>query len=331
MYPLKFQPVFQKRLWGGHRLRSVLGKPAPAHEPIGESWELADLPAGTVKADSKGAAADGSLSSVIANGPHAGKSLHQLLQTSDFKLQTSHFPLLIKFLDAQQDLSVQVHPDAAYCKAKPGSHLKSEAWYIVHADPGSRIFKGVKTGVTKEQFATALKTGAVEPLMNAIKVRTGDCHFLPSGTLHAMGAGILAAEVQTPSDTTFRVFDWNRLEASGKPRTLHIQEALECIDFAPPAPPQPVVIEGAGSPVATRLVACDYFTIDRIELPEGDTQIVAPEMAVWIILQGQGVIAVDGQAPTAFTRGDTLLLPPEMKDPRVRTIAQCAWLEVRLP
>jgi mannose-6-phosphate isomerase len=167
--------------------------------------------------------------------------------------------------------------------------------------------------------------------MNAIKVRTGDCYFLPSGTLHAMGAGILAAEVQTPSDTTFRVYDWNRLEASGKPRTLHVDQALECIDFSPAIPAQPMVTDGSGSPVATRLVACDYFSIDRIVLPEGDMQVVAPEMAVWIILQGQGVITVDDAGPTAFARGDTLLLPPEMKNPRVRTIAQCAWLEVRVP
>jgi mannose-6-phosphate isomerase len=276
---------------------------------------------------------------VIANGAWAGKRLHEVLpnfksQISDFKSQISdfrsgYFPLLIKFLDAQQDLSVQVHPDAAYCKAHRGSHLKSEAWYILHAEPGARIYKGVKPGVTREQFRAALEAGAVEPLLNVIRVRTGDCHFLPSGTVHAMGAGILAAEVQTPSDTTFRVFDWNRLEASGKPRTLHIAEALECISFEAAAVPQ--AIEGSGSPVATRLVACEFFTIDRVEVPQGDTQIVSPGMAVWIILQGQGVISAGDCPPTAFARGDTILLPAGMKDPRVRTIADCAWLEVRVP
>ncbi|HVT80662.1 MAG TPA: type I phosphomannose isomerase catalytic subunit [Phycisphaerae bacterium] len=330
MYPLKFQPVFQKRLWGGNRLRTVLGKSAPAEETIGESWELADLPAGTVKADSRGAAADGSLASVITNGAWAGKTVHDVI--SDLKFESSdskrgYFPLLIKFLDASQDLSVQVHPDAAYCKAHPGSHLKSEAWYILHAEPGARIYKGVKAGVTREQFKAGLEGGNVEPLLNVIRVRTGDCHFLPSGTVHAMGAGILAAEVQTPSDTTFRVFDWNRLEANGKPRTLHIKEALECISFDAVATPS--AIEGSGSPVATRLAACEFFTIDRVELPLGDTQIVAPEMAVWIVLNGQGVITVDGQANTAFAKGDTLLLPAGMENPRVRTIADCAWLEVK--
>jgi len=329
MYPLKFQPVFQKRLWGGNRLRTVLGKAAPMDEPIGESWELADLPAGTVKSDSRGAAADGSLSSVIANGAWAGRTVNQAWGEQKSENRKSYFPLLIKFLDAAQDLSVQVHPDAAYCKAHPGSHLKSEAWYILHADPGARIYKGVKAGVTREQFKAALEAGNVEPLLNMTKVRTGDCHFLPSGTVHAMGGGILAAEVQTPSDTTFRVFDWNRLEANGKPRTLHIKEALECISFEAAAMPR--AIDGSGSPVATRLAACKFFTIDRVELPQGDTQIVAPEMAVWIVLNGQGVITVDGQANTAFAKGDTLLLPGSMKNPRVRTIAECAWLEVRVP
>ena len=164
MYPLKFQPVFQKRLWGGQKLRAVLGRPVPAdraRETVGESWELADLPPGTVKADSAGGAADGSLSSVIANGPWAGKRLHEALGQADFKSQISdfkagYFPLLIKYLDAAQDLSVQVHPDAAYAASHPGAALKSEAWYILQAEPGAKIYKGVKAGVTREQFARAL-------------------------------------------------------------------------------------------------------------------------------------------------------------------------------
>jgi mannose-6-phosphate isomerase len=331
MYPLKFKPVFQKRIWGGHRLRSLLHKPVPPdleREPLGESWEIADLPPGTVKADSKGAAPDGSISSIVANGPFAGKNLHTLLP--DLGLGAlRHFPLLVKFLDAQQDLSVQVHPDAAYCRTHPDAHLKCEAWYVLHAEPGARIYKGLKPGVTRAQFASALETGAVEPLLHAIRVRPGDCHYLQSGTVHALGAGILAAEVQTPSDTTFRVFDWNRLAPDGKPRALHVKEALDCIDLAPSAvAPIP---QGDRAGTATRLVSGDHFTLDRVELAPARQQPTPPGLAIWIILEGQGVIAADGYPPTAFARGDTLLLPASMKNPALKTIAKCTWLEARVP
>jgi mannose-6-phosphate isomerase len=334
VYPLKFQPVFQKRLWGGQKLRTVLGRPIPGdwqRAAIGESWELADLPVGTVKADSSGAAADGSLSSVIANGPWAGKTLHEALKNAGSGIQKSNsgqFPLLIKFLDAAQDLSVQVHPDEAYCRSHSGAHLKSEAWYILHAEPGAKIYKGVKAGVTKEAFRAALQTGQVAPLLNAIPVRAGDCHYLSSGTVHALGAGLLVAEVQTPSDTTFRVFDWNRLTADGKPRTLHVEEALACIQFAPPSEER---LAGGGTVGATRLAECEHFTIDRVEMPRNVQQALDPQMAVWIILRGQGVITVEGQMPTAFARGDTLLLPAGMRGAQVKTVADAAWLDVRVP
>jgi mannose-6-phosphate isomerase len=340
MYPFKFQPVFQQRLWGGQRLRSLLGK-APGHEfdgkPVGESWELADLPPGTVKADSKGAAADGSLSSIITTGPMARETLQSALKQwpgimgtppSAVPLNRGHFPLLIKFLDAQQDLSVQVHPDHAYVRANPQCHLKNEAWYIVHAEPGARIYKGLKPGVTKDQFRSALENGAVEPLLNTIRVRAGDCHYLQSGTVHALGAGILAAEVQTPSDTTFRVFDWNRLGPDGKPRALHVKEALECIDFAATGAPQPTAHAPGGA--GTRLVSCDCFTLDRVTARQGETRPLPPQLAVWIILEGQGVVTCDGYGPTAFARGDTLLLPANMKDGAVRTIANCTWVEAKV-
>jgi mannose-6-phosphate isomerase len=341
MYPLKFKPVFQKRIWGGQRLRSLLNKALPAELAggagggggVGESWELADLPPGTVKADSTGAAADGSLSSAIANGPWAGRTLRDVWQEQSGGgggKGGGHFPLLIKFLDSAQDLSVQVHPDEAYCRSHPGSHLKSEAWYIMHAEPGAKIYKGVKAGVTKEAFRTALQTGQVATLLNAIPVRTGDCHYLPSGTVHALGAGLLVAEVQTPSDTTFRVFDWNRLGADGKPRTLHVEEALACIRFTPPVA-EPLTGGAAGGAGAVRLAQCEHFTIDRVEMPRDVQRPLDPALAVWIILRGQGVITLEGALPTAFTRGDTLLLPAGMNGAQVKTVADAAWLDVRVP
>jgi mannose-6-phosphate isomerase len=335
MYPLKFKPVFQKRIWGGQRLRGVLGKALPAEfigAAVGESWELADLPAGTVKADSTGAAADGSMASVITNGPLAGRSLHEvwceILGTAGVKAAKAHFPLLIKFLDAGQDLSVQVHPDEAFCRDHAGAHLKSEAWYILHAEPGAKIYKGVKPGVTKEAFRAALATGQVAPLLNAIPVRAGDCHYLPSGTVHALGAGLLCAEVQTPSDTTFRVFDWNRSGADGKPRALHVEEALACICFGPTAVES---LTGTGEAGVRRVAQCEHFTIDRVERGRDVQKPIGSEMAVWIVEKGQGVINVEGYSPTAFARGETLLLPPGMKGAVVKTVADAGWLEVKVP
>lgn len=343
-YPLKFKPVFQNRIWGGDRLGKVLGKKLPAElagQPVGESWELADLPAGTVKKDSAGAQADGSLSSVITNGAYAGKTLAEVLASPEGKAilgkaPTNHgrFPLLVKFLDAQSDLSVQVHPDAAYCEKHPGSHIKSECWYVMHAEPGAKIYKGLKPGVTRELFAQAIEKGEVEPLLHAIKVKVGDCHYLKSGTVHALGAGILAAEVQTPSDTTFRVFDWNRLGPDGKARALHVTEALETINFAGEDP----LSGGKKSHVASvfttvsRLVTCEYFTLERVKMvAEFEQEIPYSEPVVWIVLDGQAVINCDGAAPTAVTRGDTLLLPANMKNAKVKMVTDCAWLEAKLP
>jgi mannose-6-phosphate isomerase len=350
MYPLKFEPIFQQRIWGGRRLKDVLAKHDPhaqGQDCVGEAWELADLPPGTVKKDSAGGAADGSFSNRVTNGPWKGQTLHQILTrynqpaadgrrplTGNAPLTHGHFPLLIKFLDAQTDLSVQVHPDDKYCAANPQAHLKSEAWYIMHADPGAKIYKGVKPGVTKEAFRAALQTGDVEPLLKAIPVRTGDCHYLKSGTVHALGAGILAAEVQTPSDTTFRVFDWNRLGADGKPRALHIDEAMAVIDFSPvTTDPAGIRSHVAGMFTAvSRLVNCEYFTLERVRMSESvEQEIPYAEPVVWIVLDGQGVITCDGAGPTAFTKGDTLLLPANIANAKVKTITDTLWLEAKLP
>jgi mannose-6-phosphate isomerase len=308
------------------------------------------LPAGTVKGDSVGAAADGSLSSVITNGPWKGKSLHDVLtETRNAKRETRNdedgtdsimgrvplkngrFPLLIKFLDAQTDLSVQVHPNEAYAAKDADAHLKSEAWYVLYAEPGAKIYKGVKPGVDAAAFRAALESGRVEPLLNAIPVRAGDCHYLRSGTVHALGAGILAAEVQTPSDTTFRVFDWNRLGPDGKPRALHVEQAMEVIDFAGLLTLERREV-GHGTTGNMRLVSCDYFNINRTKLIGGQQQmLVDAEPIVLIATEGQGVITCDGTGPTAFTRGDTLLIPANIKNGLIKAIADCAWLEARLP
>ncbi|MFG0260002.1 MAG: type I phosphomannose isomerase catalytic subunit, partial [Phycisphaerales bacterium JB041] len=237
-YVLTFEPILKAKVWGGRRLER-LGKPLPAGVDVGESWEIADL-----ASTSAGGGGGDAARSVISNGPLAGRTLHEAMDLWGERLlgraarsAAGGFPLLVKFLDAREHLSVQVHPSPEYARAHPDAHLKTECWYVVDAEPGSVIYKGVRPGVTRTDFERALRAGqggGVVELLDAVPALVGDCHNLPSGTLHALGAGVLVAEVQTPSDTTFRVYDW-AAEFGRAGRELHVEQALACIDFSPAA------------------------------------------------------------------------------------------------
>ena len=336
LYPLKFTPRFVPKMWGGRKLETVLGKALPPDKPIGESWELYDFPPGQVENSTEW------LSSPVANGPLAGRTLHSLVEEfgtavhGDVPLTGPHgqFPILIKFLDAQQDLSIQVHPDCDYAAAHTNAHLKTEAWYVLQHDAGSRLLKGVKPGVTREAFRQGIEQGTVEQLVNAVSVKEGQCHFLPSGTIHALGAGTLVAEVQTPSDTTFRVYDFNRTDPStGKPRTLHVEQALECIDFSGAEPPQKRSHVAGFFTTVSRLVTSEHFVLEIVRMTEGiEEPVPYDQPVVWVMLQGTAEVRVDGvKDPTRFTRGDTVLLPAAMKNPVIKTTADCVWLEVTFP
>lgn len=337
LYPLKFKPRFVEKMWGGRKIETVLGKPLPPDKPIGESWELYDFPPGVV---------DGSttwLSSEIANGPLAGRTLHGL--TGEFgrdllgDVQPSgplgQFPILIKFLDAREDLSVQVHPDDAYVERHPAASVKNEAWYVLQSEPGARILKGVRSGTSPDDFRRALNAGTVEQCLNTVRVRPGASYYLPSGTAHALGAGILVAEVQTPSDTTFRVYDFDRTDPStGKPRTLHVEQALECIDFSGKSPPGQQRSHVAGLfTTVTRLVTAEQFKLEKVRMTEGVQEPVPYDQpVVWIMLEGQAEISVKGATePTALGPNETVLLPATMKEPMIKTLKDCVWLEVTFP
>jgi mannose-6-phosphate isomerase len=336
LYPLKFKPRFVEKLWGGRKIETVLGKKLPTNKPVGESWELYDFPPGVV---------DGSrdwISAEIANGPLAGRTLHQLVQdfgrdlTGDVQLTGKHgqFPILIKFLDAREDLSVQVHPDQDYANTNPDAHLKSEAWYVLQHDEGARILKGLVPGTTRDAFAAATAAGNVDQHIKSIPVRDGDCFYLPSGTVHALGAGILAAEVQTPSDTTFRVHDFNRVDPStGKPRTLHVDQALACIDFSGQEEEQKRSHVAGLHTTVSRLVTSPYFKLEKVRFSEGvEESVPYDEPVVWIMLAGSAQVKVDGvKEPTTFKKGDTVLLPAVMKNPVIKTMSDCVWLEVTFP
>ncbi|HEY1686718.1 MAG TPA: type I phosphomannose isomerase catalytic subunit [Tepidisphaeraceae bacterium] len=335
MYPLKFKPRLVEKIWGGRKLQSVLKKDLPVEKPIGESWELYDFPPGVISGE------EGWVSSVVANGPLAGKTLHELSEQfgaelmGDVQLNAQgQFPLLIKFLDAREDLSVQVHPPAEYAAAHPGAYLKTEAWYVMQSDPGARIYKGVQTGVNREHFHESLKAGEMERDLVSIPVKEGDCHFLPSGTVHALGAGILAAEVQTPSDTTFRVFDFNRIDrTTGKPRTLHIEQALECIDFSGRVVAQPRSHVAGYWTTVTRLVTSEFFKIEKVRFVEGfEEALPYDQPVIWMMLEGELELRVtDQREPVRVKKGETVLLPAKMDRPTLRTLSDCSLLEVTFP
>src|SRR5262245_7164495 len=223
LYPLTFHAVLKRYLWGGRRLGSVLGKPIGEGSDYAESWEIADHAQGQ---------------SIVAQGPLVGTTLHDLVASRRDELLGRHapqsrFPLLFKFLDCQRDLSVQVHPDdAAAARLDPPDLGKTEAWLILDAQPGSRVYAGLKAGVDRADLEREVKRGQVVPCLSRFEPQGGDCIFIPAGTVHALGAGLLVAEIQQASDTTYRLFDWNRVGPDGRPRPLHVEQALGAMDFS---------------------------------------------------------------------------------------------------
>jgi len=339
VYPLKFRPRLVPKIWGGRRLEDVLRKPLPAGERVGESWEVYDFPPGALERSEQW------LSAVIDNGLLAGRTLHSVVEAygkelyGDVALVGPHgqFPILIKFLDAREDLSVQVHPDEAYAALNANCHLKSEAWYVLKHEPGAAIYKGLRAGTTREQFEAAIRQGTVMEHVVRVPVKEGQCHYLPSGTVHALGAGVLVAEVQTPSDTTFRLYDFGRVDqGTGRQRELHVEQALDCIDFAgngeaPPAMPRSHVA-GLFTTV-TSLVSTPYFKMEKVRFAQGvEEPVPYDQPVVWIMLEGEAHLTVaEVREPTRLVKGDTVLLPARMKQPVIRTVRDCVWLEVTFP
>ncbi|MCK4873069.1 MAG: class I mannose-6-phosphate isomerase [Phycisphaerales bacterium] len=326
LYPLKFEPIYLDKVWGGRRIES-LGRTLPGgpERSIGESWELADLP------DDAGGAR-----SVVANGPVAGRTLRHVIEQHGEAImghlsltEQGCFPLLVKYLDARESLSIQVHPDEAYAKDHPLLHTKNEAWYVIDAQDGAVIYKGVKEGITREAFAEHIRAGTVADALAAVPVKRGDCHYLPAGTCHAIGAGVMVAEIQTPSDTTFRIFDWGRTD-----RELHVEQALDCIHLSPPQcdrQERRSHIAGVFTTVS-RLIKTDDFEIERIRMSEGYSQeIPYNEPAVWMVLEGSGVITATDAPAVEFTRGETLLIPASLTDARIELHEDTAWLDIQFP
>ena len=221
LYPITVAPLLKERVWGGRRLEELYGKPLPAGVPIGESWEITDRPEGV---------------SMIRNGPLAGKDLRWLMEHHHEEVLGAagsaggRFPLLVKILDAQEKLSLQVHPPADLAASLSGEP-KTELWYVAAAAPGAELYVGLKKGTIRSEFERKIADGAVADCFHRVPVKRGDVMFLPSGRVHALGAGLVIFEIQQNSDTTYRVDDWNRMGLDGKPRELHVEQSLRCIDF----------------------------------------------------------------------------------------------------
>jgi len=330
MGPLEFQPIIKSIRWGGTRLGSELNKPLDGLTDAAESWEIADQ-------------ADGC--SVVSRGPWAGRALSSLRDTHADAIFGDHpssnpFPLLIKFLDAHDRLSLQVHPNDQQALAYGADQRgKTEAWIIIAAEPDSQIYAGLKDGVDRPSLADAMAAGRVESCLHSYRVAAGQAVFIPAGTVHAIGEGILLAEVQQQSNLTFRLHDWGRLGVDGQPRELHVQQALNCIDFDR-GPVDCVVPENLladqvaheerDAELAQRLVRCPYFVIDRHSARQPRSISTEGRFRILIMTAGQGTLTAQG-TDIRLQAGKTLLLPARCAPLVLRPEPSLTWLETYVP
>lgn len=320
LYPLRFQPLFRRYLWGGRRLETVLGKELAAGDDFAESWEVVD---------------HGDDQSRVLEGPLAGASLSDLVRQYGNELFGRHapqaqFPLLFKFLDAQRNLSVQVHPDDEQAaRLLPPDRGKTEAWVVLDAEPGSLIYAGLKRGFDRPALEREVRRGTTELCLHRFEPQAGDCIFIPAGTVHALGAGLVVAEIQQASDVTFRLFDWNRVGADGRPRELHIEAALDAIDYdAGPVAPQ----RGTrpGEPWIERLVACEKFVLDRCEIEGLRTFGGDDRFHLVVVLSGAARVEGDW-GEVGLVRGQTILLPAACGAVPFTASPRAVLLDIYLP
>ena len=318
MNPIRFEPLLKRIRWGGTRLGTTLGKQLGPNADYAESWEIADH-----RTDQ----------SIISSGPLAGVTLQELLRDHNAAILGMHsgrtqFPLLIKFLDANDRLSVQVHPDDAKAKSfDQTENGKTEAWVIIDAQPGSRLFAGLKRNVTAESMRSAIRNGTLEDCLHSFEVSTGDCVFIPAGTVHAIAEGILLAEAQQSSDMTFRLYDWGRVGADGQPRELHIDQAIACTDFVtgPVNCLTPTPIDGG-----QELVTCDYFTIRRYSGPGLVPILDDNRFHILMGLAGEASV-VAGSKVECLPLGQTLLLPADREPSTINLSTGNTVLDIFLP
>ncbi|MEQ8238166.1 MAG: mannose-6-phosphate isomerase [Cyclobacteriaceae bacterium] len=319
LYPLKFSTIFKDKIWGGHKIKDVLGKDFSPLPNCGETWELSGV-AGNI--------------SKVANGELKGKSLKELIQTykSDLVGEKAYtqfgldFPLLIKFIDANQDLSIQVHPDDKLAKERHDSFGKTEMWYVIQADEGSSLISGFNQELDKEKYLEYFNAGKLDEILNREEVAAGDVFFLPAGRVHTIGKGLMIAEIQQTSDITYRIYDFDRVDAQGNKRELHVEEALDAIDFKK--------YDHYKSQYSTTLnerslvESCEFFTTNMIKTNEAFS-VDLPDLdcfKIYICTAGSGHLIYDGGS-IDLKFGEVILVPASMKKYKFETTETIALLE----
>ena len=317
-YPIKFKPVFKQTIWGGRRLGRQLGKPIGPEADYAESWEVVD---------------HGNDQSTVENGPLAGQTLAELIAGHRHWLMgddvpQGSFPLLLKYLDCNRVLSVQVHPCDEFGSQMETPDLgKTEAWYIVAAEPDSLIYAGLKPGVDRQALETAIERGETEQALHSFHPSVGDIIFIPAGTVHALGAGLLVAEIQQSSDTTFRLFDWNRVDSSGQTRPLHLAQGLQVTDYqsGPVAPRRcDPSVDGW-----QQIVECEKFVLRVIERGR-DTVAGDRKFHIVTVPRGEATLR-SSEGVMQLTTGSTVLLPAEINSCDVSVAGDSTVLEAHLP
>ncbi|MCZ8169870.1 type I phosphomannose isomerase catalytic subunit [Flavobacterium sp.] len=301
-YPLVFKPIIKERIWGGTKLRDVLHKPIVS-EISGESWELSTVP-GDVSVIANGALEGTDLNTVVALNPEAVLGKKVVAQFGN------QFPLLFKFLDAREDLSIQVHPNDALAKERHNSFGKTEMWYVMQADPGAQLIVGFKEDSNAEAYQTALAQHQVVDLLAKHSVQKGDVFFLETGTVHAIGAGTLIAEIQQTSDITYRIYDFDRRDAQGNLRELHTEWALEAINYQPTESKKAYT---QNTNVSNVMVDCPYFTTSFIPLTDtASVHCTHDSFTVLMVMEGDCALLY-GDQKMELTKGTTVLLPAALE------------------
>lgn len=308
-YPIKFEPILKEKIWGGNKLKEILKKKTTENN-IGESWEISDVKDNV---------------SIVENGPLKGKSLsdlirnyqHQIIGKKNFEVFGANFPLLIKFIDANKNLSVQVHPHDETARELHDSFGKNEMWYILQADEGSKINIGFSKNVSKSEYLESLKAGKISSLLNFEEVKKGDSFFIKTGKIHAIGSGVLLAEIQQTSDITYRIYDWDRKDAEGNSRELHTALALNVIDFERKEDYKMPFVKSLNA--SSNIVSCKYFTTNFMFI-NGNVKKDYSQLdsfVIYMCVGGKAIISIKNNSET-ITLGQSLLIPAENKEIEIR-------------
>lgn len=319
LYPLKFNPIFKEKIWGGQKIKTILGKDFSPAKNCGETWELSGV---------KGNVSE------VSNGALKGKTLTQLIDRQGEELLGkkiiqrfgTEFPLLVKFIDANDDLSVQVHPDDRLARKRHDSFGKTEMWYIMQADEGSSLVTGFNREMDKETYMDYFNKGQLMDILNQEKVNAGDVYFIPAGRVHTIGKGLLLAEIQQTSDVTYRIYDFDRVDDQGNQRELHVQEALDAIDYEYHDNYRTAYKDPKDG--KAKLVSCPYFTTNKLQV---DKTLSIDHQAldcfkIYVVLDGKGQIKSD-TGVTDVARGEVILVPASIKKYKLETSGGLTMLE----